>query len=91
MEKGDGKVMEQGILEVISIHVEEKRVLRSSQHGLRKGKSCLTNPTVFYDTVAGWVDKRRAVHVCYLEFSKAFGTDSCNILVDKLRNCGLDE
>lgn len=36
--------MEQFILDVISKHVEEKKVIRSSQHGLTKGKSCLTNP-----------------------------------------------
>jgi len=38
-----GKVMEQLILEVIINQVEEKTVMRSSQHGFTKGKSCLTN------------------------------------------------
>ena len=38
-----GKVMEQLILEVINKQVEEKKVIRSSQHGFTKGKSCLTN------------------------------------------------
>jgi len=35
-----GKVMEQLILEVINKQVEEKKVIRSSQHGFTKGKSC---------------------------------------------------
>jgi len=35
--------MEQFILEVIIKQVEEKKVIRSSQHGFTKGKSCLTN------------------------------------------------
>ena len=35
-----GKVMEQLILDVISKQVEEKKVIRSSQHGFTKGKSC---------------------------------------------------
>ncbi|GAB0187551.1 mitochondrial enolase superfamily member 1 [Grus japonensis] len=39
-----GKVMKQLILEVISKHVEEKKVFRSGQHRFTKGKSCLTNP-----------------------------------------------
>ena len=33
-----GKVMEQLILYVISKQVEEKKVIRSSQHGFTKGK-----------------------------------------------------
>jgi len=42
-----GKVMEQLILEVSIKQVEEKKVIRSSQHGFTKGKSCLTNLIAF--------------------------------------------
>ena len=38
-----GKVMEQLTLEAIIKKVEEKKAVRSSQHGFTKGKSCLTN------------------------------------------------
>jgi len=86
-----GKVMEQLILDVISKQVEEKKVIRCSHHGFTKGKSCLTNLIAFYDGVTGWVDEVRAVDVAYLDFSKAFSTVSHNILLGKLRKCGLDE
>jgi len=41
--------------------------------------------------MTGWVDEGRAVDVVYLGFSKAFDTVSNNILLGKLRKCGLDE
>ena len=82
---------EQLILEVIIKQVEEKKVIASSQHGFTKGKSCLTNLIAFYDGMTGWVDKGRAVDAVYLDFSKTFDTVSHNILLGKLRKCGLDE
>jgi len=86
-----GKVMEQLILEVIIKQVKEKKVIRSSQDGFTKGKSCLTNLIAFYDGMTGWVDEGRAVDVVYPNFSKAFDTVSHDILLGKLRKCGLDE
>jgi len=83
--------MEQLVLEAIIKQVEEKKVIRSSQHGFTKGKSCLTNLIAFCDDMTGWVDEGRAIDVVYLDFSKAFDTVSHNVLLGKLRKRGLDE
>ena len=83
--------MEQFVLDAISTQLEEKKVIRNSQHGFTKGKSCLTNLIAFYGGITSWVDGGRAVNVVYLDFSKAFETVSHVILIMKLRKCGIDE
>ncbi|KAJ7398506.1 hypothetical protein BTVI_124698 [Pitangus sulphuratus] len=49
------------------------------------------NVIAFCDETTTWRDEGRAVDVVYLDFSKASDIISYNILVDKLRKCGLKE
>ncbi|GAB0176493.1 hypothetical protein GRJ2_000114500 [Grus japonensis] len=65
-------------------------MIRPSQHGHMKGRSCLTNLIFFYDKVSRLVDEGNAVDVVYPDFSKAFGTISHSILLEKLTAHGLD-
>ena len=44
-----------------------------------------------YKLVTNWAGGGRAVDIAYLEFIKAFDTVFHNILIDKLRRCGIDE
>ena len=84
-------MIEQLVLDAISKQLEEKTVIRSSQHGFTNGRSCLTNLLAFYDVITVWIDTGRAVTAVYLDFSKAFDTFSHSILVMKLRKCGINE
>ncbi|KAK4810744.1 hypothetical protein QYF61_007718 [Mycteria americana] len=83
-----GKVMEQIILSAITRHIQDNQVIRPSQHGFMKGRSCLTNLISFYDRVTRLVDEGKAVDV--VDFSKAFDTISHSILLEKLAAHGLD-
>ena len=48
-----GQVTEQLVLDATSKQLEEKKVIRSSQHGFTKEKSFLTNLIAFYDLITG--------------------------------------
>ena len=86
-----GKVMKQLILDAISKQSEEKKLIKRCHRGFTQGKSCLTNLINFYGISTGWVDGRSAVDVVYFDFSKVSDTISHNILMMKLRKCGIDE
>ncbi|KAK4816655.1 hypothetical protein QYF61_019632 [Mycteria americana] len=68
----------------------DNQVIRPSQHGLMKGRSCLTNLISFNDKVTRLVDEGKAVDVVSMDFSTAFDTISYSFLLEKLAAHGLD-
>ncbi|PKU43553.1 rna-directed dna polymerase from mobile element jockey-like [Limosa lapponica baueri] len=83
------KIMEQIILSAIMRHIQDNQVIRPSQHGFTKDRSCLTN-LIFYDKVTHLVDEGKAVDIVYLDFSKAFDKVSHSTLLEKVVAHGLD-
>ena len=53
-------------------YLETNWLILDSQHGFRKGRSCLSNLLVFLDKVTGSTDSGEAVDVIFMDFAKAF-------------------
>lgn len=84
-----GKVMEQVISSALMQHMQVNQVIRPSQHGFTKSRSCLMNLIPLYNKVTHLTD-RKALDVVYLNFIKAFNTRSHNILLEKLAVHSMD-
>jgi len=55
-------------------YLETNWLILDSQHGFRKGRSCLSNLLVFLDKVTGSIDSGESVglDVIFTDFAKAF-------------------
>ena len=83
------KLFESIIRDLMFDHLEKSELIRDSQHGFRRGRSCLSNLLVFLDKVTRAVDEGNCVDVVFLDFAKAFNKVPHQRLLVQLRRHGI--
>src|SRR6218665_1520442 len=81
------KVMERIVKDNIVEHLNEFNVIKVSQHGFTRGRSCLANLIDFFEEVYERIDEGKPVDVIYLDFAKAFDKVPHKRLAKKLQAC----
>ena len=84
------KIFETLVRDQVIELLESNQITKDSQHGLRKGSSCLTNILIFLDKVLRSVNEGYPVNVVFLDLAKAFDKVPHQKLLEKLKNVVLD-
>lgn len=84
-----GKIFEAILTNRLVAYLEDHGLLKNSQHGFRRNRSCLTNLLEFFNVVINDVDNYKSFDVIYLDFQKAFDTVPHQRLLEKLRAHGI--
>jgi len=83
------KLLETVIRDAIVTHLERNRLISDTQHGFRRGRSCLSNVITFLDKATRLIDDGQACDAIYLDFAKAFDKVSTERLLRKIENHGI--
>ena len=85
------KVFESIVRDEMIKHLEEFALIKDSQHGFIRFKSCLTNLLIFMEEVTNYLDSGYPVDVIYFDFQKAFDKVPHRRLIDKLAAHGFGD
>ena len=77
------------LIKKLVCHLESNSILSNKQHGFRKGCSCLTHLLKHIDDIIQSLLNGNDHDVIYLDFAKAFDKVDHEILIHKLRQCGV--
>ena len=65
--------------------------MNPKQHGIRSGRSCLSQLLEHHHKILEGLEKSNNVDVIYLDFAKAFDKVDHGILLNKLKKIGIND
>ena len=83
------KIYERIVRKKLVQYLESNNILSRNQHGFRKGRSTLTHLLNHIDEILQSILDGQEHDVIYLDFAKAFDKVDHEILINKLKLCGI--
>lgn len=83
------RTFEKIIRDKIVTYLEENNLINESQHGFRKGRSCLSQLLTYYDNILVELAANKNVDVVMTDFSKCFDRIDFGILLHKMKKLGI--
>jgi len=83
------KLFEKVVRNKLTQYFDDHNMLNNSQHGFRKGRSCLSQLLDHYDKIINLMENGINVDTVYLDFSKAFDKVDHQIVIEKLMILGI--
>ena len=83
------KVFERVIRKRLVEYLETNDLISATQHGFRKGRSCLTQLLQHYDEILNNLNEGYETDVLYLDYAKAFDKVDHKLLLQKLKAYGI--
>ena len=84
-----GKILEAIIKDRITAHLDRYQLIRKSQHGFLRNRSCTSNLLSFLEKITQATDNGEPVDVVFLDFAKAFDKVPIQRLLKKVKSHGI--
>ena len=84
------KLLESILKDEVVDHLFSNNLLKDSQHGFMKGRSCTTNLLEFFHTAVDNLDAGNPMDIIYLDFAKAFDKVPTKKLLAKLKSMNIN-
>ena len=85
------RLMESGMRDAIVDHLVNNALIKDTQHGFMRRKSCTTNLLEFLEKLTAQQDQGKAVDVIYLDFAKAFDKVPHRRLLEKIKAHNIED